>query len=116
MVMDAVIGRFSAGGERAHTESHPPIINSGKFKLGNGELPIGQVLMRDAELLLVPYTGAIDEVMVGVLDNSIDTTTEDVGSYLAHGTVKTRLLTKGNGVALDPAELLELHTIGIYPE
>jgi len=115
MVMDGVKGRFEAGGERAHTTSHPPIIKAGKFKPNIGVLPAGQVLQRVANLL-EQFTGAEGEVMVGVLDAPLDTSTDEVGEYVVHGTVKDRLLTKDNGTALDAAELIKLYEIGIYPE
>ena len=116
MVMDGVKSRFKVEGERAHTQSHPPIILTGKFKNGNGELSAGQVLMRDAEKLLVPYAGGEGEMMVGVLDYPIDTAAETVGGYIVHGTVKDRLLTKGESTALDVADIYKLYELGIYPE
>lgn len=115
MVMDGVKGRFEAGGERAHTTSHPPVIKAGKFKAGIGELPAGQVLQRVAGLL-EQFTGADGEIMAGVLDGPLDTSSETVGEYVVHGTVKDRLLTKGDGTALDAADLFKLYEIGIYPE
>ncbi|WP_321402697.1 hypothetical protein [Maridesulfovibrio sp.] len=115
MVMDGVKGRFEAGGERAHTTSHPPIIKAGKFKPNIGELPAGQVLQRVANLL-EPFTGAEGEIMIGVLDAPLDTASETVGEYVVHGTVKDRLLTKDNGTALDTADHFKLYEIGIYPE
>lgn len=116
MTLDGIKGRFGAEGERANTMSHPPIIRSGQFKVDNGNLPVGQVLMRDENSLLVPYTGAEGEVMVGVLDYPIDTRTDGVGEYIVHGTVKERLLTKGEGKVLDSTDLFKLYEIGIYPE
>ncbi len=115
MVMDAVKSRFGAEGERAHTISHPPIIKAGKFKPDIGILPAGQVLQRVAGLL-EQFTGAEGEDMVGVLDAPLDTSTDEVGEYIVHGTVKDRLLTKGDGTALDSVDIFKLYEIGIYPE
>lgn len=116
MGIDGVVNSFTAGTERAHTESHPPVIKNGKFKTGNGVLPTGQLLMRDANKLLVPYTGAVDEVMVGVLDAEINTAVDEIGEYVVHGTVKALLLSKGNGAELTTEDMFDLYKIGIFAE
>ncbi|MFW5487094.1 MAG: hypothetical protein ACNI3A_01510 [Desulfovibrio sp.] len=116
MGIDGVVNSFTAGADRAHTESHPPVIRIGKLKTGNGVLPTGQLLVRDANNLLVPYTGAENEVMVGVLDIGIDTAVHEIGEYVIHGTVKARLLSKDNGSELTTEDIFALYKIGIFAE
>jgi hypothetical protein len=112
MSNEGVLGKWHFGGEHAHTPDHPPVLLSGNKKSGSGAFAAGLLLARDASGELIPYAGA--GTLVGVCDSPADEEAESC-VYLAHGTVKARLLTKEGGSALAAADILALNVLTIYP-
>ena len=108
---EGVLAKLSFGGETAHTSDHPPVLLSGSKKAGSGAFTAGLLLARDAAGEFAPYTGT--GTLAGVCDEPCDADAETC-VYLAHGTVKARLLTKG-GAAVAADDVAKLHTITIYP-
>lgn len=63
MTIDGKLGTASYGGERARGHGHAPVILSGKVKADQGTLPVGLIVTKDANALLVPYAEVADEVL-----------------------------------------------------
>ena len=108
-------GSVSAGGDRAHTAHHPPILGNAAVLADNGEYPIGLIVMEDGNGLLVPYTTAETDTPAGVVDEPVDTATESSAPVLRHGTVRLDLLKVGAaGDAAAEADIKKLATVGIF--
>jgi hypothetical protein len=109
-------GSFGVAEERAHTDHHPVIIGNGQVLADNGEYPIGLIVKRDENDLLVPYTGPADtDLPAGVIDEPCDTAEDGSAMVILHGTVRGGLLKIGT--AGDPAtadDIRKLATIGIF--
>lgn len=111
-INQGVIGTFEFGGETAHTGDHPPVLLSGVKKAGSGAFTVGLLLARDNAGEFSPYDGT--GTLAGVCDEPRgDDAAECV--YLAHGTVKARLLTRDGGAALSAADVAALNAMTIYP-
>lgn len=114
MTISANKTTVSAGGERAHTDHHPPILGNYAVLADNGEYPIGLIVQFDAGGNLIPYTATTD-MPVGVIDEPVDTGDEGSVLMLRHGTVRRDLLKVGaDGDAATDADIKLLETIGIY--
>lgn len=109
-------GTVSAGGDRAHTDHHPPVLNSRAVKASNGEYPIGLIVKEDANGDLVPYTGATDtDPIVAVIDEPVDTAEVTSALTLDHGTVRSDLLKiDSTGDPATAVDVERLKAIGIY--
>lgn len=108
-------GSVSAGGERAHTAHHPPILGNAAVKGDNGAYPIGLIVMEDENSLLVPYVSSETDTPAGVIDEPVDTATESSAFVLRHGTVRAGLLKVGPaGDAAADDDIKKLATIGIF--
>lgn len=104
----------SAGGERAHTDHHPPILGNFAVLAGNGEYPIGLIVQLDASDKLIPYTATTD-TPVAVIDEPVDTASEGSVLVVRHGTVRRELLKIGaGGTAAGDDDIKLLATIGIF--
>ena len=111
MANEGVLGKFHFGGEHAHTEDHPSVILSGKVKAGAAAMPAGMLLAMDSNGEIIPYAGAD---LIGVNDVPY-TAGEEACIYLAHGTVKARMLVKTGDVAAVAADIQALNKVGIWP-
>ena len=111
MVNEGVLGRHHFGGEHAHTEDHPAVILSGKVKAGTVAMPAGMLLAVDGNGDIIPYAGT---GLVGVNDLPY-AVGDEVCTYLAHGTVKARLLVKSGNAPAVAADIKALNTMGVWP-
>ena len=111
MVNEGVLGRFRFGDEHVHTDDHPPVILSGKVKTGTADMPAGMLLALDGSGEIIPYAGTglvgINEVPYAAGDETC--------TYLAHGTVKARMLVKPGNVPAVAADIQALNKMGIWP-
>ncbi len=108
---EGTLGRFSFGGERAHSLEHPPVLRFATPDNPSLELKEGTLVALVSGKIAPWTTGAI----AGVVDAPFDPDTDEVVMYLAHGTVKGRLLKNSSGTAPDAAALAALEAAGIYP-
>ena len=108
---EGVLTTLPFSGEMAHTKDHPPILLSGVKKTGTGAFSVGLLLARDDAGEFSPYDGT--NTLAGVCDEPCDAD-DATCIYLAHGTAKARLLTKG-GTALTTADVAALNAITVYP-
>jgi len=110
------VGTVSAGGDRAHTGHHPPILGSRKVKVNNGIYPAGLIVKEDGAGDLVPYDGATDtDPIVAVIDEPVDTAENSSAITLEHGTARKSVIKiKAVGDAAEAADIKKLATIGIY--
>jgi len=97
---------------------HPPVVRRGAVLADQGELPAGCIIGRDGDGKIIPAAAAGDAV--GVLIETLDTTTQTSGNYVPHGSVVEKNLKTTDGadgfMAADLAWLAALEDIGIYPE
>ncbi len=114
MTKNGQIGSFSWDDERARGAGHDPVILSGVLASGQGELPVGLMLSRNASDELIPYVEA--NGVAGILDEDVNTDNELSAVIVVHGSVRLDVL-KGNtnGDAPTETELRALRDAGIYP-
>ncbi len=110
MANEGVLGKFHFGGEHAHTDDHPPVLLSGKVKAGTAEMPAGMLLGIDVGGDIIPYAGT---GLIGVSDQPCPAG-EDYCVYLAHGTVKTRMLVRSGNTPATVADIQALNKMGIW--
>ena len=106
------LGKWSFGGESAHTEDHPPVFVTYPVQSGTGDMPPGMVLALDTNGEAGPYNGT--GAVAGVNDMPYSAG-DPVCTCLAHGAVKARLLVKDGGAELTFADIQALRTIGVFP-
>jgi len=63
MAINGVIGSFSRNDERARGGGHPPVILSGAVKASDGDYPVGLILTRNSDGVLVPYEAVVAEAV-----------------------------------------------------
>ncbi|QAZ66764.1 hypothetical protein [Solidesulfovibrio carbinolicus] len=63
MTIDGVVTRISYDDQRARGDGHPPVIVGRKLKPGQGVLPVGLLLARDASDLAVPFETVAGEAL-----------------------------------------------------
>ena len=114
--MKANLGSVSPAISSVITNHHPGITTSMTALADNGTLPEGELLAKDADGKIVAYDpeGLLTlGVVVGVLDEELDTTEDDTAVVIKHGTVRREALKVGANAA-DAADVAALEAIGIY--
>lgn len=96
---------------------HPPVVISGLFAANTGILPVGLILKRFTDgITLVPFVEG-DPSPIGVLDETVDTSQQTSGNYVAHGSVQNGVLGVGlASVVPSQASLINLQAHGIFPQ
>ena len=121
------LGKFGFGGERAATDDHPVIIHHLQLAASvTAALEVGTLLKKvavpdsdPADVAWEPYlsTDAADVVPAAVVDKPCDPTGdkgEKSAACVVHGTVKTRMLKTGDGLAPTGAQLARLAERGVF--
>lgn len=108
---EGTLGKFRFGGERAHTLEHPPILRVASPADPDLDLKEGTIV----ELAFGKVAPWVAGEIIGVVDAPFDPETDEAVIYLAHGTVKGRLLKTSSGTAPDALALAALEAAGIYP-
>lgn len=117
--MNAILQTINVSSNAVIDTTHPPILGTLKLKANNGVLSQGLVLAKDSNGDGVAYdpagagpTASL-AVIVGVLVHDADTTKDDAGVILKHGTAALSSLLVGVA-APSNANLAALEAFGIY--
>lgn len=110
---EGTLGRMQFGGERAHTNDHPPIFRDAAPSVSGTAIKVGTLIYLDDGEAAV-WTPALNKPIHGVVDLPYEPGDDSV-LYLAHGTVKKDLLKDGSESELDAAAITALEEAGIYP-
>lgn len=114
--MKANLGSISPAVSRVVTNHHPGIIRAITALAGNGTLPEGELLAKNADGKIVAYNPAGVSplnIVVGVLTEELDTTKDDTAVVIRHGTVRREALKVG-AAAVVADDVAALEAIGIY--
>lgn len=113
---EGVLTKISLGGERAHTDDHPPVLLSLPLATGvSGQLAPGLLLkVVSAENAYAPLLSTDSDTPVAVVDKPCDAGTETSALCLVHGCCKFRLLATADGKAPSQAQITALMQNNIY--
>ncbi|WP_027188351.1 hypothetical protein [Desulfovibrio cuneatus] len=112
---DPKLGTITILVERARGTAHPPVLATLPLKPNQGILPSGLLLQQSASGL-EPY--APGGTLAGVLDAEVDTTRQDSGLVIIHGSAQLGCLKVGaiTQTPPDATTLNALLKLGVYPE
>lgn len=116
---EGTLSRMHIGGERAHTEDHPPVLLPLPLaSTVSGTLAPGLLLKTVTEGSATVYTPLLStdsEAPCAVVDKPCDASTEQSALCLVHGCVKFRLLVTGDAKAPTSAQVQTLMDHTVYP-
>lgn len=110
MPFDAVVSTDNTSFKHITSELLPPFITGATFKEGQGTIPAGTILSRDAQRLYVPYVSGTPKA---VLLEDIDTTKQTVARIQKFGSVHAENILVAGAVATQE-HLDALESINIY--
>lgn len=118
MTIQGKTATFTRDERRAQNPAgHPPVVIGGALKANDGTYLLGQILKRDVDGITL-VRAAEGDTFAGVLDSTIDTTTQASGNIVIHGSVVVGNLVIGAAgaeTAPTQASLLALQAKGIFP-
>lgn len=116
---EGTLSRLHIGGERAHTNDHPPVFLSLPLaSTVSGELKPGLLLKSTTEgsaTMYAPLLSTDADAPCAVVDKPCDADAEQSALCLVHGTVKFRLLATSDGKKPSAAQMAALMQSTIYP-
>ena len=118
--MNGKINTVSEGYASVATPTHSPVKKTIAAAAAQGTLPGGMLVALDATSKVIPYNRAgvaPANVLKGVLDKEIDTSSDDAAIVIIHGTVNAELLVHGAASdAITSADIAALEALGVYPQ
>ena len=116
---NAHLGTVNVTVNSARGTAHPPVLLSLPLKPDQGNLPAGLLLM-ESPSGLIPWVNGDSGAngIAGVLDTDVDTSRQDNGLVIVHGSAVKEMLVIGVDADTEPddATLTALIKAGVFPE